>query len=559
MGWQDEIWRRTGKGYVAPPNTKPAAKPFTAKAAAKAEDTYVPTRRLASAPSKAVQRGVTIQHEIQQGDARTSRPAEIVPSTFGKNLFDQVKGVEARPGELASGFVQNENRGRFVGANGYVDVDDSALTRGTSGQVEIPEGLTKDLRPTLTAEDWLFGANKELRTENAYKGQTIKDLTTKQYLKRGELDQLAAQSNSMMDEALALDLDMYAASDKNKDGRTTWGEVGEGSKQKGARKTFEQVYGRPPTDDDTYSPNLTGLAQMIGAKNADLYTRKNAQDMAQDLYLDEGDVARSTAAGGLEYSGGRQAMVNNMVNGLTKLQKTLKGSKGAVVSVDGLTEFSPLDLTQFSKDQRVNLVMGIGEALLQEDPNMKFTLEQILTEKIGEDATNAVDTGMYAAPGEGGIDTRTLADPEVGQKMRENRDAMVWLVEEAAKNTNLTETDVENLLLGKNVPGLKSEDFLDNLDDSLAEAKFTVRKDGLIKYLKAVRENREQGASHFEDGRERKSRGGDEQLRSRLMGPVISNTEGETEGSTQEDRLKLTPTAPTTASKSVTKQVWGSK
>lgn len=505
---------------------------------------YVPTSSLAKqkpqkAPSGA--RGPAVKPWL--GSAENVRSREVKAADYGPNLYKQAQALRSNKAVRAQGYMANPSRGKVYpehapAATTPKTTRDSfgrptTLATGTVGTTlyggRDSFGVS-DTRKNVTVDDWLADADERLKTKLGYQGlSTQKTVEGDEYKKLTKQQQLGAQYNSLLRAASDLDFDMYSDMDSDSDGRVSWKEAKNRTQQKGARKAFEEVYGRAPTDTDTYNPNVAGLLNQMGVRDLGLYTEKDQSDILNDLYLTREEVEELQNSSLVRNAGEAQNrfdLTSQLYEGLGSLQSAFTDSKGVAVTEGISTEYSPLDLTKFDQDQRSNLVMLIGEGLKDAEPNVLLTLESSLD--------GVLNDPRYSKPGENGLDLTSLADPSVRKRMQDMEQALGMLIEYGANNplsedpaSILNAEDVTSLLSGKDVdvPGagtVTSDNYLSGIDNFLQGSGLKVSGKDLIDF--AQRQAAAQAAAQATgpSGKTYRSVAGDPALRSRLYGATKS-------------------------------------
>ncbi len=400
--------------------------------------------------------GPLAQNVPQQGSARLIRQNEFKPSSVkANNEFERTNAIKAQRDLRDSAWVSNPNLGKQTGG-------------------------VRDHRDSVTIDDYLGMQREKLKTDLGYQGAQIAEVGGKEYKGLSSGQQLAAQHNTLLDQLMALDADMYGdldsgGPDGKSDGRVTWGEAGSKTKQKGARAAFESVHGRAPTNDDTFTPNIDAYLNLAGVKELDLYTAKDAQDMVNDLYLTTGEVEELDAGADDRLNDktvDRIDVANSLYQGLRGLQGTFVGSEGVAVTVGDDRGTSELDITAFDDEQRANLAMIIGTSILEEDPEVLFALNEQVGKKLnGLNPLTRTDAGgqetsVYAAPGMGGLDLSTLADPRVRAELeayRKSLDAVMSF----ARDGGADEQETFKLLAGQDLKDVKAAEFLEYIDKEI--------------------------------------------------------------------------------------------
>ena len=471
---------------------------------------YVGNRELKNAPQVRVT-GPVNRTEPQQGSAKSVRTTEFKPSDLpAMNEFQRTNALRKRDDLKDTAWIANPNKDKDL--DGVVD-----------------------RRDAITLDDYLDLQDRTLKTALSYQGGEVVTVKGKDYRKLSDDYKLIAQHNTLLDELLKLDTDMYGKLDtggaKDADGntisdeRTTWAEAGDKTKQKGARKAFEAVHGRAPTAEDTFTPNLDAYLNLAGVKGLDLYTGKGEQDIVNDLYIatDEVDAIRS----GNDFRLGddqrdRLDVANDLFSGIQSLQDRFTGSEGVVVSVGDDRATSDLDITKLGHDQRVNLAMIIGTSIMDEDPEVLLELNSRVAEgvKFSDHAvtpnTHAEDS-PYAKPGMGGLKLDLLADPKVREELESYRTSLDAVMEDAKAN-GVSQEEVFKLMAGKDLPDIKAAEFLDYIDDSILPKTGELNSGQLQEWIKRQNELFEEQKTKGPDGTKRLSVGGDENLREMLMG-----------------------------------------
>lgn len=457
-----------------------------------AKKPYLSTSQMSSAARSSGGRYTNALARRNQGSAENVRQARVDPTSYGTNLFSQARGLRGDEQARTQGYLTNPNKGQRLS--------------GARGQIQH-----SDTRANVTADDWLSYADEALKTKQSYRGQKVNELTNKAF---GQLDrdqQLGAQHNSLLDELAKLDLDMYGALDAgDKDGRVTWGEAKGRSQQKGDKKAFREVYGRDPSKDDTYAPNLTSYLNTLGIKDLDLYTAKDAQDMVNDLYLTDYEIGEGRGRGGP-----RSQLATSLFEGVQDFDRAMSESKGVPVTEQGVTDYSKLDFSQFTSDQRTNLAMTLAQGLKDTDPVVLLGLESALEDvELPEGARQ-----WYATGGEPALDMSYLADPDVAEGLKDFSRAITSLVEDEAAAGGLTPDDIHKLLSGEDHEFVSSKDYLDSITGFLQSQGFRLTGQQLAEWVqrKNEAEDMSRGTSST-TGKKYKSTGGSEELRALLYG-----------------------------------------
>lgn len=469
---------------------------------------YVGNRELKNAPQVRVT-GPVNRTEPQQGSAKSVRTTEFKPSDLpAMNEFQRTNALRKRDDLKDTAWIANPNKDKDL--DGVVD-----------------------RRDAITLDDYLDLQDRKLKTGLSYQGGEVQTVKGKGYKKLSDDYKLTAQHNTLLDELRKLDLDMYGKLDVGgmkdadgntiKDERTTWGEAGDKTHQKGARKAFEAVHGRAPTADDTFTPNLDAYLNLAGVKGLDLYTAKSEQDMVNDLYLatDEVDAIRQ---GGASFDDGvrdRLDVAKDLFSGVEDLQGRFTGSEGVVVNVGDDRATSQLDITKFGPDQRVNLAMIIGTSIMDEDPQVLLELNsRVADTQFSKDAitpNTRREDSPYAKPGMGGLKLDLLADPKVRKELESYRTSLDAVIEDA-KAGGVSQEEVFKLLAGKDLPDVKASEFLEYIDDSILPKTGELNSGQLQEWIKRQNELFEEQKTKGPDGTKRLSVGGDENLREMLMG-----------------------------------------
>ena len=470
---------------------------------------YYDNASLKAAPTEHMP-GPTNRTVSQQGSAKFVRQTEFKPSdVHAKNEFERTNALRNRIDLNETAWVANPNYGKDAG--GVVDNRDA-----------------------VTMADYLGQQDEKLKTSLSYSGQGVTTVDGKGYKKLSLNQKLAAQHNTLLDELAALDTDMYGKLDiggakdadgkEIKDDRVTWGEAGEKTKQKGARKAFEAVHGRAPTADDTFTPNIDSYLNLAGVKGLDLYTAKSAQDMVNDLYLATDEVDAITSGKDLRLrddNRDRLDVAKDLFAGVQDLQGRFTGSEGVVVNVGDDRATSDLDLTKLGHDQRVNLAMIIGTSIMDEDPQVLLELNsRVADTKFGRDAITPnthQEESPYAKPGMGGLKLDLLADPKVRQELESYRTSLDAVLEDAKAN-GVSQEEAFKLLAGKDVDGIKAAEFMQYVDESILPKTGDLNTSQLQEWIERQNTLFEEQKTKGPDGTKRLSVGGDESLRERLMG-----------------------------------------
>lgn len=469
---------------------------------------YVSNRALKDAPQ--VRRsGPTNATDPVQGTAKSIRTTEFKPSDLQlHNEFDRTNALRKRDDLRGTAWIANPN-----------------LNAETGG--------VADKRDAVTLDDYLDLQDQRLKTSLSYQGGEVETVKGKGYKKLSSDYQLTAQHNTLLDELAKLDHDMYGKLDtggaKDADGneisdeRTTWAEAGDKTRQKGARKAFENVHGRAPEAGDTFAPNLDAYLNVLGVKGMDLYTAKGEQDIVNDLYLatDEVDAIRSGDDRLGDDQRDRLDVANDLFKGVEGLQGKFTGSEGVVVNVGDDRATSELDITKLGPDQRVNLAMIIGTSITEEDPEVLLELNSRVAESgFSKDAitpnTHQEDS-PYAKPGMGGLKLDLLADPKVRQELESYRTSLDAVIEDA-KAGGVSQEEVFKLLAGKDLPDVKAAEFMEYLDTTLLPKTGDLNSGQLQEWIKRQNTLFDEQKTKGPDGEKLLSVGGDENLRSLLMG-----------------------------------------
>ena len=480
MSWFKDLIAKVQSAATSRSEPVPAKKPYLStsqmKSAAKSSGSH---------PNTFAQRN--------QGSAKNIRQTQVDPTTYGTNLFNQAKGLRDDEQARTQGYVTNPNEVQRLGR------EDRGRTR------------LGDTRRYITVDDWLSYADEALKSKQSYRGQKVNELTNKAFGKLDRDQQLGAQHNSLLDELAKLDLDMYGGLDAgDKDGRVTWGEAKGRSQQRGDKKAFREVYGRDPSKDDTYAPNLTSYLNTLGIKDLDLYTAKDAQDMVNDLYLTDYEIGEGRGREGL-----RSQLATSLFEGVQDFDRALSESKGVPVTEQGVTDYSKLDFSQFTSDQRTNLAMTLAQGLKDTDPVVLLGLESALEDvELPEGARQ-----WYATGGEPALDMSYLADPDVAEGLKDFSRAIASLVEDEAAAGGLAPDDIHKLLSGEDHEFVSSKDYLDSITGFLQNQGFRLTGQQLAEWVQRKNEAEDMSKSTSSStGKKYKSTGGSEELRALLYG-----------------------------------------
>lgn len=409
------------------------------------------------------------------------------------------------------------------------------------------------------------GPEKPKIGDIGYKGQKSRTVEGKEYDALTSDYKLSAQYNGLLDELTKLDTDLYHSFDVGKDGapgdnRVTWAEVGDRSKQKGAKAAFKNVYGRDPNADDTYTPNIDAYLNQLGIKDLQLDKSREAQDIVNDLYLSTGDIDAVNSGKLVSLDDGsldRADVAAQLMQGIRGLQDSFIKSKGVAVTQGSATEYSELDITKFSQDQRTNLAMIIGTGIMEENPNVLLGIESAVADKVasmggldvpGDIASwgtapeqarlTAEGAGIspYAAPGMRGLDLTSLADPAVKERLSTYTKALDQLIADESGADGLGQEKVFKLLSGEDVEEVSSKDYLAAISEYLPSKGIKLSGQDLAAWV--VRQNEADAAASAVDetGWEYRSTGGDQSLRDLLYG-----AEAAAEATAQAERAAATP------------------
>ena len=421
-----------------------------------------------------------------QGSAENVRRTRVEPSSYGINLYSQARGLRGDEQARTRGYLTNPYAGQRL--------------PGSIGQPYY-----------ITADDWLAHADEKLKTQRSYQGQKVNELTNKAFDRLDRDQQLGAQHNSLLDELAKIDLDMYGALDAgDKDGRVTWGEAKGRSQQKGDKKAFREVYGRNPSKGDTYAPNLTSYLNTLGIKDLGLHTAKDAQDMVNDLYLTDYEIGEGRGG-----TGPRSQLATSLFESVQDFDRALSESKGVPVTEQGVTDYSKLDFSQFTPDQRTNLAMTLAQGLKDTDPVVLLGLESALEDvELPEGARQ-----WYATGGEPALDMSYLADPDVAEGLKDFSRAITSLVEDEAAAGGLAPDDIHKLLSGEDHEFVSSKDYLDSITGFLQSQGFRLTGQQLAEWVQRKNEAEDMSRSTSSStGKKYKSTGGSEELRALLYG-----------------------------------------
>lgn len=458
---------------------------------APAKKSYLSTPQMSPATKGSGGRYTNALARRNQGSAENVRRTRVDPTSYGTNLFSQARGLRGDEQARTQGYLPNPNVGPL-----------------------LPGHLSHHyprLQYYITADDWLAHADEKLKTKQSYQGQKVNELTNKAFGRLDRDQQLGAQHNSLLDELAKIDLDMYGALDAgDKDGRVTWGEAKDRSQQKGDKKAFREVYGRDPSKDDTYAPNLTSYLNTLGIKDLDLYTAKDAQDMVNDLYLTDYEIGEGRGG-----TGPRSQLATSLFEGVQDFDRALSESKGVPVTEQGVTDYSKLDFSQFTPDQRTNLAMTLAQGLKDTDPVVLLGLESALEDvELPEGARQ-----WYATGGEPALDMSYLADPDVAEGLKDFSRAITSLVEDEAAAGGLAPDDIHKLLSGEDHEFVSSKDYLDSITGFLQSQGFRLTGQQLAEWVQRKNEAEDMSRSTSSStGKKYKSTGGSEELRALLYG-----------------------------------------